>query len=123
MLNKISIHHIYRRIQEVRTKDNVTWEDMCKKIAIPVTIEEVSWVAWGFNVVFGGCPHFLEICLELSILKILSPAEEVTDEFISNLNQSEILRLINESDKKEDVLQYLGGVTYDTWLVGLMTPG
>eukprot|EP00090_Calanus_glacialis_P001448 TRINITY_DN11036_c0_g1_i1.p1 TRINITY_DN11036_c0_g1~~TRINITY_DN11036_c0_g1_i1.p1 ORF type:complete len:930 (-),score=108.05 TRINITY_DN11036_c0_g1_i1:221-3010(-) len=116
VLSKEGINTVYlltKRIQEVRTKDNVTWEDMCKKIAIPVTIEEVSWVAWGFNVVFGGCPHFLEICLELSILKILSPAEEVTDEFISNLNQSEILRLINESDKKEDVLQYLGGVTYD----------
>lgn len=116
VLSKEGINTVYlltKRIQEVRTKDNVTWEDMCKKIAIPVTIEEVSWVAWGFNVVFGGCPHFLEICLELSILKILSPAEEVTDEFISNLNQSEILRLINESDKKEDVLQYLGGVTFD----------
>lgn len=109
-----TVYLLQKRIQEVRTAENVTWEDMCKKVAIPVTIEEVSWAAWGFNVIFGGCPHYLEICLELSILNILSPMEKVTDEFVNNLNQSEILRLINESDKKEDVLQYLGGVTYDT---------
>ena len=86
---------------------------MCKKVAIPVTIEDVSWAAWGFNVLFYGCPYYLEICLELSILNILSPNETVTDDFISSLNQSEILRLINQSNKKEEVLQYLGGVKYD----------
>eukprot|EP00092_Neocalanus_flemingeri_P016672 GFUD01018035.1.p1 GENE.GFUD01018035.1~~GFUD01018035.1.p1 ORF type:complete len:937 (+),score=124.95 GFUD01018035.1:339-3149(+) len=116
VLSKEGINTVYllhKRLQKVQTKDNVTWEEMCKKVAIPVTIEEVSWVAWGFNVVFGGCPHYIEICLELSILNILSPHEKVTDDFMENLNQSEILRLINQSDKRENILQYLGGVKYD----------
>ena len=32
---------------------------------------------------------------------------------VKHLEQSEILRLINQSDKKEKILQYLRGVSYD----------
>ena len=48
----------------------------------------------------------------MSILHVLSPNTTVTEDFINNLNQSEILRLINAGEK-ENVLQYLGGVGYD----------
>ena len=94
---------------------NVTWADQCKRVAIGVAYEDVSWLYWGFSKVFGGCPNFIEICIEMSILNILSPNATVTDEFINNLNQSEILRLVNnqKDTDRDKVLQYLGGVMYD----------
>ena len=97
---------------------NVTWKDECRMVAIGVKYEDVSWVAWSFSKVFGPgrCPNFIEICIEMSILNILSPNATVTDQFIESLTESEILRLVNSRQEQEGdqgVLQYLGGVTYD----------
>ena len=97
---------------------NVTWKDECRMVAIGVKYEDVSWVAWGMKQFFGParCPNFIEICIEMSILNILSPNATVTDGFIESLTDSEILRLVNagqEQEEEQGVLQYLGGVTYD----------
>ena len=92
---------------------DVSWQDQCKQVAIPTTLEDVSWLYWGVGKLLGGCPNFIEICIEVSILNILSPKAAVTDEFINGLNQSEILRLINADSDKEKVTQYLGGVEYN----------
>ena len=92
---------------------NVTWKDECRMVAIGVTYEDISVIAWAWNWVNPSrCPNFIEICVEMSILHVLSPNATVTEQFINNLNQSEILRLINAGEK-ENVLQYLGGVSYD----------
>ena len=92
---------------------NVTWNDECRRVAIGVTYEDVNLIAWAWNWVNPGrCPNFIEICIEMSILHVLSPNNTVTEEFINNLTQEEILRLINAGEK-EKVLQYLGGVIVD----------
>ena len=73
---------------------NVTWKDECRMVAIGVKYEDVSWVAWGMKQFFGParCPNFIEICIEMSILNILSPNATVTDGFIESLTDSEILK-------------------------------
>ena len=112
-----TVFDIMKRVGSVKVEidgRNVTWQDECKRVAIGVTYEDVSWLAWSFSKVFGGCPNFIEICIEMSILNILSPNSTVTDEFINNLNQSEILRLVNSHHDRESVLQYLGDVEYDS---------
>ena len=108
---------IMNRVSSVKVEidgRNVTWKDECRMVAIGVTYEDISVIAWAWNWVNPSrCPNFIEICVEMSILHVLSPNATVTEEFIHNLNQSEILRLINAGEK-ENVLQYLGGVDYDT---------
>ena len=59
------------------------------------------------------CRHPIEICLELSILNILSPNSSITEKFVDSLDQETILEVLNSHDDREEVLQYLGGVEQD----------
>ena len=107
---------IVKRVGSVQMEidgHNVTWQDECKRVAIGITYEDISWIAWGMNKLFGGCTTFIDACMEMSILNILSPNSTMTDEFINNLTQSEILRRVNDHSERESVLQYLGYVVYD----------
>ena len=111
----MTVWQIMKRVHNVQVEIDgrqVSWQDQCKQIAIGVKYEDVSWLYWGISKILGGCPNFIEICIEMSFLNILSPNETVTDEFINSLNQSEILRRINDADQ-DKVLQYLGGVEYN----------
>ena len=37
------------------SSDGTGWEEMCKRVAIPTYLEDVTWIAAGMHSIFGGC--------------------------------------------------------------------
>jgi hypothetical protein len=96
-----TVWNISQRLKSVRTPAGDDWESQCKHI----TIYQPSIVLSFVDSLFGTTEcqeNLIKICLELNMInQLLFPGRIVSDQDVTDLNSTEILRLVNlahESD-------------------------